>query len=127
VVLAHPDHEALSAAARKGLDVPVGREDTCELVAPLPAGQSFEHTLDRLEIEEPPDLGLVDGVGEAVLGEGVGEVDDGAGQGGDRDAVDERSVLGVDAPGAVHDDPLARLTGTRRGHLDGLRAAEDAP
>lgn len=82
---AHLEHEALRPVAGEGLDVLVGGEDTCELVAPLPSWESFEDSVDLCQVEQPLHLCLVDGARQLLLGEHVGEVDEGAGQAGDRD------------------------------------------
>ena len=58
------------------------------------------------------DLGFVEGAGECSFGEDVGEVDEGAGRGGDGDAVvggrvDVAGAVDVDAAGV----PPLRWTG----------------
>ena len=59
-----------------------------ELVASLSSGQAVEDALDLGEVEDPLQFGFVDGVGQLLLGEDVGQVDQRAGEAGDWDVVD---------------------------------------
>jgi hypothetical protein len=69
----------------------------------------------------------VDGVRQPLLGEDVGEVDQGAGETGDRDVVGEGAVLVVDGPGAVQGEALPRNAGAWCRYLDRLAAGQDSP
>jgi hypothetical protein len=109
VLVAHLEHEALRAVAGEGLDVPVGSEDTYELVASSSSGQAFEDALDLCQVEQPLHFRLVHSVSEAVFGEDVGEVDEGAGEAGDWDVVDEGALFGVDEARAVQGEALPHL------------------
>jgi hypothetical protein len=71
--------------------------------------------------------GFVDGVGQLLLGEDVGQVDQGAGEAGDWDVVDEGAVFLVDKARAVQDEALRDLPRPRAGDLDRLAAAQDSP
>src|SRR5918999_1318700 len=127
VLVAGGPYEAFSAAAGEGLDVAVVRQDPLELVAALPSRQAFEDSLDRFEVEQLSQLGLIDRVGQPLFAEDVGEVDDGASEAGDGDVVDEGSVFGVDASRAVQREALLRLASAGRGDLDPSRPSLHAP
>jgi hypothetical protein len=74
-----------------------------------------------------PELRFVDGVGEALLAEDVGEVDQGTGEAGDRDVVDGGAVLVVDQAGAVEGEAVLRDARARSRDLDPLGTAQDSP
>jgi len=99
----------------------VGSQDAGQAMAALPLACPSFGCLERLEVEDPENLRLVDGLGEPLVVEHVGEIDERAGHRRDRDAVDDGAVRVLDAPRAMHRDPPTSLPRTRHGHLDGLR------
>ena len=61
-----------------------------------PAWKPGHGRLDRRQVEQVEQLGLVDRAREAGVVEDLGEVHDGPGQAGYGDAVDERAVVVVE-------------------------------
>jgi hypothetical protein len=68
--------------------------------------------VDGVDVEETQVLGAVQDSLEAVWGELVGEIDQGSGRGGQRQAIDVGDVLRLECPGLV--DPDAFLEQLRR-------------
>ena len=67
------------------------------------ARESYKRVLDLPEIQEPEDLGLVERIGQTALGEHIGKVHDGPCGAGDRDGVDEDTVLVDERSRGVND------------------------
>jgi hypothetical protein len=89
---------------------------------------SAEEGLHRADIEGISLVGPLDRAREAVGGGHPGEVEEGAGEGGDRDAVDDGRVVGVRGRCSVKEDALPALAAASggNGHIDaaGLRWKE---
>lgn len=96
-------------------------------MAALPSRQSFEDPLDRSQIEETPDLRLVNSVRQLPLGQDLREVDKRAGEARDGNVVDEASVFFVDEARAVQHEAPPHLARARPCDLDRRAAAHDPP
>lgn len=73
----------------------------------MTAGAAWQPRLDlfdSVKVEEPLHLGLVHRVGQLRLAADLGEVHQGSGNGGGRDAVYFGAVLRFQAPGAMQDE-----------------------
>ncbi len=104
VVLAKPLEPPLGLAADDVRVRAIGGQDPMQAVPADATGQSGEGAVDGLQVEDALNLGLVNGLGKARLALDVGEVDQRAGDAGDRDAAHRRAVLVVNEAGAVEDD-----------------------
>lgn len=88
--------------------------------------------VDRLvqlaHVDRPEMLGLAEGLGEAVAPDHAGEVDQRAGDRGDRDALDGGDVLGIEGGGVVDLDAGSSGPQSACGrHVDARAAARPQP
>ena len=84
---------------------------------------ALDHGVERIEVEQPEVFGLRQDAGELVAAKLPGEVEDGAGDRGDRDPDDQRPVGLDQVASPVPRDSLRRLVVPRheRGDVDRLR------
>jgi hypothetical protein len=102
----------------RGLTDVVGVEHRLEAPGAGAARMAGELVLDRRQVEDLQDLGLIAGALEGAAPDRGGEVDEGAGDGRAGDAAHDRDVLGVQGT-AVRDDTVVETSRARRhGHLD---------
>jgi hypothetical protein len=118
------EERVLEVAPRAGAAAGVRFERGVEHAQPPPLGA--RHGRAGRALAEPlPERGLVDDVRELLGGQAVREVDQGAGDGGDRDAVAACDVARIEVPGSMHVGKAA-LTGTH--HFDrGHASSPDLP
>src|SRR6185437_7869724 len=85
-----------------------------------PAARAARHDgFERAQVEDPLPLGLGQGPDHMGLGHHLREVEEGAGKGGDGDAVDLRDLAGVEVSDAVRVEaaPAPQPAGGH-GHID---------
>jgi hypothetical protein len=80
----------------------VGVEDAADCLGAAPGGVAGELVVDCLQVQGLEDFGLVEGALELALGEDVAEVEEGAGDGRDGDAVDDGDVGFGEGRGAMN-------------------------
>src|SRR4051812_18236659 len=108
---------------RPGVDqrrAPVG-EEVAEHLEAVPAVAARAGGLQRHEVEQPQPLRFVEGPLDVARPNDLREVEERAGDGGDRDAVVDGAVVRVQRAHAVDVDFRTRAHGPRRDHVD-LRA-----
>ena len=114
----------LGLAAREGRLGTVAREQAQKPAPPRLPRKPREGPFDRSDVEGPASLGCV----EHAPGLGIcREVDDRAGHGSDRNALDDLAVLVVENPRPVHDYALPRSPAARHAHLDAGRGRAKQP
>jgi hypothetical protein len=112
----------LEVALRARASVRVGFEGSLQ-DAEVSAWRAGHRGSGGLFAEAVAERGLVDHVGELVLGQDVGEVDEGAGHGGDRDAAVGREIARVEVAGPMSADAGYGSAATERDHVDAVDAA----
>lgn len=94
---------------------------------PQPSGAAVavaaaQQPLDRLQVEQAKALGLLEGALELGGGENLGEIEQRAGDRGDRDPVPQGAVLGVEASRAMDAEPgLVMAAASDCGDVDEAR------
>lgn len=126
VVSAEPLQSPFGLAAQEvGLGL-VGGQDPTQAVAADPARQPREGPLDGIEVEDPPHLRLVHGLGQTLVAEAVSEVHQCASDARDGNAADDRSVLVVDETRAVDDDAVPVLPSVAHGDVEQRRRGQQS-
>jgi hypothetical protein len=121
------DHDGeepvLGAAARAGAAGGVGGEGLLERGQVAAPGGAGHGRAGGLDVEALAVRGLVDHAGERRPVEHVGEVDERAGDRGDRDAAPARDVAGVEVSARVQPEALARPAVAGHDDVDPVDAA----
>ena len=108
---------ALGAAGRETRVV----EDAVDRGGPSAAGVVRDEGIERDQVGAVLVLGLVEGALDVVTREAGGEVEEGAGDGGDWDAGARGDLVGRE--GSLVREKSRQPAAALRGHLDRLRAA----
>ena len=103
---------ALAAAAALALGL-------AEMAQAGATGDTREYLVDRAEVEDTLDFGLVHRLCEPVLVQHLREIDERAGDARSRDAGDQGVVGFGKAAGAMEHKAFPGLAGSRRAHFDG--------
>ena len=100
----------------------MGGDDRIEEGEAVAAAAAGADSLQAMQVKEPEPVGFLEGALEGAAVGDLGEVEEGAGDGGRGDGVDRGSVGLFEPASAVDSDAAHRASaGPRSGHIDDAR------
>jgi hypothetical protein len=120
---AHPLEEAALEPGTEDIWWPVDPEGTAQTTSSRMAGVPCEHSLDRTEVEQPALLAAVKGTLEVVAGNRGCKVQIGPRKGGNRDVVEDISILRGEVASVMQPDRRSGPARPRPGDFKRRRAS----